>query len=71
VRHDARVAVVAFQNLELHLQAGDGPPGIAVVMPDAQRLGGLTRHEDGSRQLQLVDPSGNVFWVTDRDGRAG
>jgi hypothetical protein len=71
VRHDALSAVVAFRNLEVQLEATAAPTGLTVAMPDALRLGQATRHADGSRQLQLLDPFGNVFVVTDRDGGRG
>jgi hypothetical protein len=68
VRQDALSAVVQFRNLEVQLEAAAPPPTLTVAMPDALRLGNATRQPDGSRQLQLVDPFGNVFLVTDRDG---
>jgi predicted enzyme related to lactoylglutathione lyase len=71
IRQDQNGAVVAFANLELHLQAAGSASiatasSITVAMADASRLGGSSRQPDGSRQLQLVDPFGHVFHVTDR-----
>lgn len=64
--HDATWALLTFANTSLALVTpGEHPPHIAFSMKNAERLGPLQPHRDGTRSIYIKDSEGNVVECLD------
>ena len=66
VYQDATWALLKFANVSVALVVpGQHPPHIGVIQVDAERLGPLTTHRDGTRSIYIPDPDKNQIEVMD------
>lgn len=61
-------AFLRFKNIKLALVIPEQHPAhVAFVSPEAESLGELKTHRDGTRSIYITDPAGNSVEVMDPD----
>ncbi len=68
VYEDARLAILEFSNLTLHLVLpSEQPAHVAYIRDDAHTLGELREQKDGTKTTYLSDPSGKPVEIVAKD----